>query len=372
MKEKVWVTRPYLPDVREYKALIDRIWENRWLTNNGTLHHEFTQKLCEYIGIDNVSLQTNGHLSLEMALQALHIKGEVITTPFTFASTTHAIVRCGAKPVFCDVRPEDLTMDARRIEELITDKTTAIMPVHVYGHPCDTDAIAQIAKKHGLKVIYDAAHSFGVRVGGSNLACRGDISMYSFHSTKLFHTIEGGALVFQDKALQYELDGLMNFGIRGEEKVDVVGGNAKMNEFQAAMGLLNLAHIDEIIEGRRAITMIYRQELSSIEGVRFFVPENERVDYNYAYMPVLVDESAFGKTRDALYEALKEHNIFTRRYFYPLTSNFECYRSIRPRSGSLPVAERTAGEVLALPIYNGLTEETIVDVCDAIRSVQRS
>ena len=370
--ERILVTRPYLPDLQEYKALLDRIWSEKWLTNNGPLLVELQQKLCDYVGTENLSLQTNGHLSLEMALQSLHIRGEVITTPFTFASTTHAIARCGAKPVFCDIREDNLTLDLQCIERLITDETTAIMPVHVYGHPCDTDAIEDIAKRHHLKVIYDAAHSFGVRVDNISLACRGDISMYSFHSTKLFHSIEGGALVYRDKALQYELDGLRNYGIRTEEKVDLVGGNAKMNEFQAAMGLLNLEHIDEIIAERKAITMLYRKELSAIEGVRFFTPENEHVTYNYAYMPVLINKKAFGKSRDTLYHMLKEYDIYTRRYFYPLTSDFECYRAICPPDEQIPVARRAAGEVLALPIYNGLTEETVMRICDAIRRVQRS
>lgn len=369
MKDQIFVTRPFLPPKEDYFRCVERIWSNRWLTNNGEFVQKLETELREWIGTPNILVQTNGHIALETALRALHVSGEVITTPFTFASTTHAITRTGAKPVFCDIREDNLTLDPDRIEALITDKTSAILPVHVYGHPCDTEAIDRIAKKHHLKVIYDGAHAFGVRVKGKSLVCEGDISMLSFHSTKLFHTIEGGALVYRDDSLRYTIEGERNYGIRNEVVVDQAGGNAKMSEFQAAMGVCNLEHIAEIIAERKAITLEYRRELADIPGVRFFTPESEDVQYNYAYMPVLIQEG-FGLSRDDVYARLKDKGIMTRRYFYPLTSDFECYASEALPDEKLPVARRVVRQVLALPIYNGLSPEQVRMICEEIRAMR--
>lgn len=357
MQQAIYVTRPFLPDREEFEALTDTIWEGKQLTNNGPLTRRLAEELREYLGAQNVNLTVNGHQALDVAVKGLGLSGEVITTPFTFASTTHALTLNGIRPVFCDIRESDLTMDPEQIESLITEQTTAIMPVHVYGHPCDVDAIEEIARRHGLKVIYDAAHAFGVRVNGRALVCRGDVSMLSFHATKLFHTIEGGALVYEDESYTRIFNAYKNFGIEGEEHVDLVGGNAKMNEFQAAMGLANLPHIGEIIRERRELSLRYRELLDGVPGVRFFEPESRPgVEYNYAYFPILIDAARFGATRDEVYARLKEKGIFARRYFWPIVPDFGCYRE-QYQDEPLPVARKAGGEILCLPLYNGLTKE---------------
>jgi len=361
--EKITVTKPFLPPREEFEQYVDEIYAADWLTNNGPLSQRLEAELKKFLGADNVSLMVNGHLALEVALKGLGIRGEVITTPFTFASTTHALTLNGITPVFCDIRADDLTMDPNAIEPLITERTTAILPVHVYGHPCDTDKIEAIARRHGLKVIYDAAHTFGVKKNGHSLACCGDVSMFSFHATKLYHTIEGGALIYGDSALTRIFNAYKNFGIEGEERVDYVGGNAKMNEFQAAMGLANLPYVPALIAERRAITELYRAQLAGIPGITMFYPDRETgVEYNYAYLPILVDEGRFGESRDALYEQLKENNIFTRRYFWPIVPDFGCYRE-KHAADALPVARRAGAQVLCLPIYNGLAPEKILKIC---------
>lgn len=359
------VTRPYLPEKEAFLKLIDEIWENRWLTNQGPLHQRLEKALCDTLGIKNIILTVNGHLALEVALRGLRVHGEVITTPFTFASTTHAISLCGLRPVFCDVRESDMTIDPQKIESLITEKTEAIMPVHVYGHPCDVDAIQEIADKHNLKVIYDAAHTFGARKNGRCLAEYGDASIFSFHATKLFNTIEGGAIVYSDDRYTKNFNMYKNFGIADEENIPLIGGNAKMNEFQAAMGLANLPALPFIIQQRKEYTEYYRRRLENIEGIRLFQPdEDPSVEYNYAYFPVEITVNA-KMNRDVLAQKLKEDDIYVRKYFYPLLSECACYRNL-PSSNNLPVAKKAAMQIMTLPLYTDMGFDTIDFVCDQI------
>lgn len=367
-QNKINVTRPYLPDKKIFDKLTNEIWDNSWLTNDGPLLKRFNVNLKKYLGCNNLELFVNGHSALDIAIRASGITGEVITTPFSFASTTHAITMNDAKPIFCDIDPKDYTIDPKKIESLITDETQAIIPVHVYGYPCNVKEIEKIAKKNNLIVIYDSAHAFGVRYRGKSLANYGDVSMISFHATKLFHSIEGGALLFQDEKLGNKLRAYRNFGISSEIDVDYVGGNSKMNEFQAAMGLINLEHIDNLINERKTITEKYRQRLSKIEGISFHVPENNpNIEYNYSYMPIVVDNEKYGLSRDELYEKLKKYNIFTRRYFYPLISNYSCYSNIDKMD--LPVSTMISNSIMCLPIYNGLTHEEVDYICDAIEII---
>ena len=366
----ILVTRSSMPGFEEYLEEIRPMWESHWLTNMGEKHRELEERLREYLGAPNLVLYANGHLALEDALAAMRLPegGEVITTPFTFASTTHAIVRKGLRPVFCDIRPEDFTLDPAGIEERITERTCAILPVHVYGRICDTEAIGAIAARHGLKVIYDAAHAFGVVRNGVPAACMGDVSMFSFHATKVFHTIEGGALSFRDGNLYEEFNDRKNFGIRNPEEVVFVGGNAKMNEFQAAMGLCNLRHVEEEIAKRRKADSLYRELLSGLPGVRLpDVPKEDAANRNnYSYFPVLFE----GKegSRDAVFEHLKRNGVNARKYFYPLTSSFACYEGCGyGRPEDTPQALRAASRVLTLPMYADLGQEEILMICSLIR-----
>lgn len=368
--EPVFVTRPFLPDKAVFMRYVDEIWRSYHLTNHGPLHDEFAARLSAMFGGAHVTLAANGHLALELAIKGMELSGEVITTPFTFASTTHALASNGIAPVFCDINSGDLTLDADLIEELITDKTTAIMPVHVYGHLCDGEKIGGVAAKYGLKVIYDAAHAFGIEKNGRSVAQYGDVSMLSFHATKLFHSIEGGALIYNgtdSPDLKRIFGAYQNFGIAGGENTEYIGGNAKMNEFQAAMGLSVLPHVREIIAERRLITMRYRENLRNLEGIRCFVPDDDdSVSHNYAYMPITVDDELCGVTRDCLCGGLKKHGVYARKYFYPLTSDFACYRA-QSGKAELPVARKAAAQVLCLPIYNGLPLATVDRICAIIR-----
>ena len=307
MMDKIFVTRSSMPTMEEYINEISDIWQSHWLTNMGEKHQALVQSLKEYLNVGNIELLANGHLALELSLQAMNLQGEVITTPFTFASTTHAIVRNNLAPVFCDIRLDDFTIDVNKLESLITDRTCAIMPVHVYGNVCDVEAIDKLAKKYGLKVIYDAAHSFGVKYKGKSMASFGDVSCYSFHATKVFNTIEGGAACFQDKEFGQKLFDLKNFGIHGPESVMAVGANAKMNEFSAAMGICNLRHVDGEIKKRRLLVERYRHNLAGIDGLQLNVIQQD-VESNYAYFPIIVDEK-YVLQRDGLYEYLKKNNI---------------------------------------------------------------
>lgn len=363
---KVLVTRSSMPSYEEYCDEIKELWDTHWLTNMGNKHKELQQALEQYLAVPHVTLYTNGHLALENAIASLNLPkgGEVITTPFTFASTTHAIVRNGLVPVFCDIREDDYTMDASKIEELITDQTVAIVPVHVYGNVCDVEKIDLIAKKYGLKVIYDAAHAFAVRYKGVSTACFGDASMFSFHATKVFNTIEGGAVCFKNDSWVQLLNDQKNFGIHGPEEVAYIGGNAKMNEFQAAMGICNLRHLDEEIAKRKKIVERYRERLSGVEGIKLSVIQEE-VESNYAYFPVVFD--GYKYTRNEVFEMLAEQGIGARKYFYPLTNSFECYRNY-PTAGTekTPVAQHIALRVLTLPLYADLRLEDVDRICDVI------
>ena len=357
------VTRSSMPTLDEYVDEIRSIWDTHWLTNMGTKHNELTEKLREYLGVPQVSLTVNGHMALENAIRALKLTGEIITTPFTFASTTHAIVRSGLTPVFCDIDPEDYTIDVSKIEALITDRTSAIMPVHVYGNICDVAAIQAIAERHGLKVIYDAAHAFAETLAGVGIGNFGDISCFSFHATKVFNTIEGGALSFKDEDLVDTLHYLRDFGIYDEERIVEVGANAKMNEFCAAMGLCNLRHLDGEIAKRRAASDRYRERLEGVKGIRL---NRIRADVksNYAYFPIVVDED-FGRTRDEIQKVLAEHEIYSRKYFYPLISEFDCYRD-KYDSSLTPTALDISRKVLTLPMFAELALEEVDRICDII------
>lgn len=364
MSDKIFVTRSSIPNLSEYVEEITPIFESHFLTNMGPKHDELVKGLCNYLKAENISLFSNGHMALELCLQAFDLKGEVITTPFTFASTTHAIVRCGLTPVFCDIDPETYTIDASKIEALITDKTCAIVPVHVYGNLCDTEEIERIAKKYNLKVIYDAAHAFGVEKNGVGVSDFGDASMFSFHATKVFNTIEGGGITYKDKALGEKLYRLRNFGIMDQETVSDVGANAKMNEFQAAMGICNLRHIEDNIASRKAIVERYKERLSGKEGI-VICPAQEGVKTNYAYFPVVIDETKLNKTRNDIFTDLAKENIFARKYFYPLVQDYDCYKD-KYSSDETPVAQYVANRILTLPLYSELSLETVDKICDII------
>lgn len=361
--KKILVTRSSMPTLDEYVAEITPLWESHWLTNMGVKHQQLEADLKRYLGIDEIALFTNGHNALECVLEAMGLSGKVITTPFTFASTTHAIVRKGLTPVFADIKPDDYTLDPAKIEELIDDETCAIVPVHVYGNLCDVDAIWDIAKKHGLKVIYDAAHAFGVRRDGVSAAAFGDASMFSFHATKVFNTIEGGAVCFRDGNLKELLDQWKNFGITGLEEVEYVGGNAKMNEFCAAMGICNLRHVDDEIAKRRVVAERYWERLEDIEGLKVCRPA-AGIKANYAYMPVVFEDDC-GTTRDEVFAKLREHSIFSRKYFFPLVSDYACYQG-RFDSSKTPVAKHVADRVLTLPMAADLALEDVDRICDIV------
>lgn len=362
--KNILVTRSSIPAMEEYIDEIKDIWESRWLTNMGEKHYALTEQLKKYLEVDGLELLSNGHMALELSLQALNLQGEVITTPFTFASTTHAIVRNNLTPVFCDICPDDFTIDVSRIEKLITDRTCAIMPVHVYGNVCNVEEIDRLAKKYDLKVIYDAAHSFGVKYKGKTLANLGDVSCYSFHATKVFHTIEGGAACFQDKTIGQKLYALKNFGIYGPEDVKDIGANAKMNEFCAAMGLCNLRHIDEEIKKRKKVVDYYRSRLENINGLKLNIIRND-VESNYAYFPIVIEPQIFGATRNEVMMALAEKKIMARKYFYPLTNSFECFHGTFDIKQT-PVALHISNNILTLPLFADLDIEIVDEICDII------
>lgn len=363
MNKKIQVTRSSMPDFEEYIEEIRDLWETHWLTNMGAKHRILESKLLEYLKVQNMTLFTNGHLALEYIIAALGLTGEVLTTPFTFASTTHAIVRSGLEPVFCDINPDDYTMNVDKIESLITEKTSAILPVHVYGSVCDVQAIDNIAKKHNLKVIYDAAHAFGVTLNGQGVGVFGHASMFSFHATKVFNTIEGGAVTYSEASLGDVLNSFKNFGITSSGTVEYIGGNAKMNEFQAAMGICNLRHIDSEIEKRKVVVERYISNLQSVNGIK--LPKTQDgVKSNYAYFPVVFDGF---KSRDEVFEELKSNNIVARKYFYPLTNSFGCYKG-RYNVDDTPVAKYVAERVLTLPLYADLGLNDVDRICEIIKS----
>ncbi|MCI1665893.1 MAG: DegT/DnrJ/EryC1/StrS family aminotransferase [Atopobiaceae bacterium] len=363
--KQILVTRSSMPPLDEYVAEIAPLWESHWLTNMGEKHRELERELESYLGVDDIALFVNGHSALECVLEAMQLKGKVITTPYSFASTTHAIVRKGLTPVFADIKPDDYTIDPSSIESLIDEDTCAIVPVHVYGNLCDVEAIQDIADRHHLKVVYDAAHAFGVRLNGASSATFGDAAMFSFHATKVFNTIEGGAVCFREPGFRTKLNQWKNFGITGEETVEYVGGNAKMNEFCAAMGICNLRHLDDEIAKRKMVAERYWERLDGARGVRTCLPK-EGVTPNYAYMPV-VFEDEFGSTRDAVFDALAEQDIHARKYFYPLISDYGCYAG-RFDSSATPVAKHVAARVLTLPMYADLAVEDVDRICDIVLS----
>ncbi len=362
MNDLIQVTCSSMPGLEEYIEEIKDMWDSHWLTNMGVKHKQLEADLCRYLNTPNVTLFTNGHLALECAIETFNLTGEVITTPFTFASTTHAIVRKGLYPVFCDINPYDYTIDTDKLKGLITHKTSAIIPVHVYGNICNVQEIERIAKKYNLKVIYDAAHAFGVTVEGESIANFGDASMFSFHATKVFNTIEGGAVTYKDKTLKTKLNNLKNFGITGSESVEYIGGNAKMNEFQAAMGICNLRHVEDEIRKRKIVVERYIERLSGVNGIRLCKPQIG-VKSNYAYFPVVFD--GYKISRDAVFEILKAANIYARKYFYPLTNSFECYKG-RFDVDATPVAKDIADRVLTLPLYAELALDDVDRICDII------
>lgn len=355
------VTRSSMPSCEEYCEEIKSIWENRWLTNAGPIHNKLQAQLKDYLKVENVELFVNGHLALYIALKALGLKGEVITTPFTFASTTNAIIQAGCTPIFCDIK-DDYTIDESKIEKLITDRTVAVLGVHVYGNICDVNKIQDIANKHNLKVIYDAAHAFGIEYGGKGICSYGDISMLSFHATKVFHTIEGGALCFNDEKLSDLISKQRNFGINGEQ-LECFGTNAKMNEFQAAMGICNLRHIAEEIQSRKEAFIQYTERLSSVSGLSV-LPLSDKVKQNYAYYPVLVNSEKFGIDRDSLCEKLLAEGINSRKYFYPLVS--ENKEFTEDLTINTPKAKYFSKNILCLPLYAHLNSEDINKICDVI------
>ncbi len=366
-EEPIYVTRPTMPELDEFQESLRRIWESQQLTNAGDFHRELEERLAEYLGVEHLSLFCNGTIALLVALQLLRINsGEVITTPFTFPATPHVLYWNRIRPVFCDVEPRTFNLDPARVEELISPDTKAILAVHVYGNPCDVDALRAIADRHGLHVIYDAAHAFGTRFRGRSLAGYGDVSMLSFHATKLFSTLEGGALVAKTAAQKQRTDFLKNFGIAGEETVIGPGINGKMNEVQAAFGLLQLRLTEREIADRAEIARIYRTRLEAIPGIDC-IPTTAEVEENHAYFPMLVDEAVYGMSRDQLHTTLKEFNVVTRKYFFPLCSTYSCYSaSASARPENLPVAHRVASRILCLPIFGGLSTEAAETICELL------
>ena len=363
----ITVTSPLLPPLEEFKPYLEDIWRRKWLTNNGYYHKELENALCEYLGVPYISLFTNGTLPLICALQALRITGEVITTPYSFVATTHALWWNGIKPVFVDIDRRTGNIDPEKIEAAITPKTTAIMPVHVYGQPCEMERIQEIANTYGLKVIYDAAHAFGVDRESKSLLAAGDMSTLSFHATKVYNTVEGGALVCQDAQTKQRIDYLKNFGFANETTVVAPGINGKMDELRAAYGLLRLKHVDEAIARRKQVALRYRETLRQVRGITFF-EDRPGVKHNYSYFPIFINEKEYGMSRDALYEKMKTAGVYGRRYFYPLISTFSTYRGLESaRPSNLPNAHKMAEEVICLPMHHGLSEE---DVDRVLRCIQ--
>jgi dTDP-4-amino-4,6-dideoxygalactose transaminase len=368
MFKPIYVTQPFLPPFDEFTIYLQKIWESKILTNNGPFHQELEQKLCDFLGVKYISLFSNGMLALITALQSLKISGEVITTPFSFVATTHALWWNNIKPVFSDIEPGTFNLDPDKIEAAITPYTTAILPVHVYGNPCNVEKIQNIAYKYGLKLIYDAAHAFGVKINGTSIGNFGDLSILSFHATKVFNTFEGGAIISHNEETKTKIDQLKNFGFTGETTVIFPGINAKMNEFQAALGLLQIKYINNSIEKRKIITEIYRKAIEGISGISC-LNDIFGVKHNYAYFPILIDVEKYGMTRDQLYDELKKHNIYGRRYFYPLISQFPTYRELESaRPGKMPVAEKIAQEVICLPIYPDMADNDIDRIVYILRS----
>lgn len=370
-KHPILVTRPFLPPLNEYTDGLKEIWDSQWLTNNGRVLRRFTKSLSRELDTDRLALFNNGTIALQLGLHSLAVTGEAVTSPFTFVATTHALSWNNVRPVFADIEPQFYTLDPRKVEAAITPSTTAIVAVHVYGHPCNLDALADIAKRHNLSLIYDAAHAFGVKVNGVSIAHYGDLNMFSFHATKLFHSIEGGMLTFSDPLLKSHLNYLKNFGFKNDVEVVLRGTNGKMNEMQALMGEMVLRYLPQILSKRRTLYERYRARLGDVPGVKLVPTLPAEVSYNYSYMPVEIHEREFGLSRDGLYEALKLYNIFARRYFYPLTCDFACYRGL-PGTDPLTVARGVAARILTLPIYYDLSLRDVDKICDIIVQIRNT
>lgn len=363
----ITVTSPLLPDLDEFHQMLKEIWDSKWITNNGSFHRQLEKELADYLKVPYISLFTNGTLPLITALQALHVTGEVITTPYSFVATTHSLWWNGIKPVFVDIDPATCNLDPAKIESAITSRTTAIMPVHCYGKPCDVKEIQRIADKYGLKVIYDAAHAFGVEVDGDSVLNAGDMSTLSFHATKVYNTVEGGALVMHDEKTKRRIDYLKNFGFKSETEVVAPGINSKMDEIRSAYGLLALKQVDASIERRRQVAVRYRSELRGVPGITFF-DDMPRVRHNYSYFPIFVDSEKYGMTRDELYQKMKDKGVLSRRYFYPLISSFDTYSGLESSDpANLPVANRIADSVLCLPMHHELSEEDMDKIISLIK-----
>ncbi len=370
--ERINVTSPLLPQLKDFIPYLEDIWDRKWITNNGFYHQELEKALCEYLKIDYISLYTNGTLPLITALQALRITGEVITTPYSFCATTHSIWWNGIRPVFVDINPKTCNIDPEKIEAAITPRTTAIMPVHCYGMPCDVEAIEEIAGKYGLSVIYDAAHAFGVEYKKKSILEYGDMSTLSFHATKVYNTVEGGALVTHDAKTKKRIDFLKNFGFADEVTIVAPGINGKMDEIRSAYGLINLKQVDEAIRARKKIVETYCEGLKNIDGIRHLDYSPKNIKHNYAYFPIFIDKEKYGMSRDELYENLKKHNIYGRRYFYPLISNMTTYKGYdSAHPDKLPVANKLADEVLCLPIYKDLKLSEVEEIVSLIKDFRK-
>ncbi|HEY5583475.1 MAG TPA: DegT/DnrJ/EryC1/StrS family aminotransferase [Ruminiclostridium sp.] len=368
-KEPIFVTKPLLPDIDELHKMLELIWESNQLSNNGAMVKQLERELSGYLGLDQLSVFSNGTVALQIACKALRLSGEVITTPFTFAATAHSLAWNNIKPVFCDIEEDTFNLNPDCIEALITQNTTAILPVHVFGNPCNVEKIQRIAEKYGLKVLYDAAHAFGVKVNGKPIASFGDASMFSFHATKIFHTIEGGALAFNDPYLKERADSLRNFGIRGTDYVMEPGTNGKLNEVQAAVGILLLPKVEAEIEKRKEITKQYGQLLGNVSGITVS-KDMPGVTHNYPYFVIRIDKDKYGLSRDEVFDKLKEYNVISRKYFYPLCSNYQCYSDIPSASVSrLPVANKIADTVLALPLHGRMQADDVEKICDIIKGI---
>jgi dTDP-4-amino-4,6-dideoxygalactose transaminase len=368
----IYITRPLLPNREDVYRKIDEIFDSQWLTNNGPQHKLFEKVLVNYLQVPQLSLVNNGTSALQLACQALRLSGEVITTPFTFAATPHVLYWNSIKPVFCDIEENSWNIDVDQIESLITPSTSAILPVHVFGNPCNLEKIQKIAERYGLKVIYDASHCFGIKINGQGIGNFGDISTFSFHATKIFNTFEGGALTCNDPTIKKRVDLAKNFGFQGENSVVVPGINAKMNEFQAAIGLLVLDIFEDEVEKRKKLTKLYQDRLNEIKGITFLNKIDKKVNYNYYNFVIRVDKDKYGKSRDNLYEELKKYNVFTRKYFYPLCSQFQCYKNyLSSPSDNFLIADKVSKEVLSLPLYGSLTDEDVNKICDIMILISR-
>ncbi|MFH1457017.1 MAG: DegT/DnrJ/EryC1/StrS family aminotransferase [Patescibacteria group bacterium] len=368
-KNPINVVKPILPDLTLVTKKLEEIWASGWLTNKGKQHEELEKRVTEYLKVVNTSLFCNGTLALQIACQALDLKGEVITTPFTFPATTHVLHWNNLTPVFCDIEENTYNIDPNKIETLITSKTTAIMPVHVFGNPCDVEKIQKIADKYNLKIIYDAAHAFGVEINGKPIGNFGDISMFSFHATKIFHTIEGGALTFGNNKLKNKIEQLKNFGLIDDVHVEGPGTNAKLNEVSAAVGILMFDSLEEEKKRRKALTNLYRKNLKNIPGIKV-IPDLEKVKHNYYAMPILINKSKYGLNRNVLFEKLKKYNIFARRYFYPLCSQYPCYAKL-PSAKNLFIAEQITEEILCLPLYGSLKKDEVEKICYIVKNITK-